>query len=52
MLRVEIAPKDWLNLSINVFAGEVPKYLWMYNQIEIDTWKIIKNQISENPPLQ
>ena len=52
VLRVEIAPKDWLNLSINVFAGEVPKYLWMYNQIEIDTWKIIKNQISENPPLQ
>ena len=52
VLRVEIVPKDWLNLSINVFAGEVPEYLFMESQEVNDIWEIIKNQISENPPLQ
>jgi len=50
VLKNLVVPKKWLDITINVFAGEVPDYLFMESQELIDIWSIIKTQISENPP--
>ena len=52
VLKHIIAPEKWLDMTIDVFAGEIPNDLWIYSQEEKDIWKIIKNQVNKHPPTQ